>query len=99
MYLFFYFSLNKTWINDTINLLEKDIITMHQNVEHGPILLSWMMLQLNVINVQEDDESFIKCRQFAIKSVQLNVFTFLKNMICHSMYKVSFIYCFVCVRV
>lgn len=90
--MFFYLKLspepNTKWITDTVALLDAEIMQMHQNVEHGPILLSWMLLNFQIIDMCEEDEKFRKYRQFGTKAVHLGVFGYLKTMICHPMFRV-----------
>lgn len=60
---------------------------MHQNAEHGPLLMSWMLMNIHVIELSDDNEQFRKFRQYGTKAVQLGVFGFLQMMCAHPMYR------------
>lgn len=62
---------------------------MHQNVEHGPLLLSWMLANFQIIELSEENEKFRKYRQFGARAVRLGVFGYLRTIISHPMFRVS----------
>lgn len=75
-----------SWIDEVIKLLDDQIVSLYQNPEHGPILLSWMIMCMTSPKVQEDDDSIQKYQQFGTRAVQLGVFHYLCVMIRHPMY-------------
>lgn len=75
------------WIETIIRKCDEQIITLHQNEIHGPILLTWMLLNYRTQNILEDEEAAGRCRQFGIRAVQLGVFGFLHMLISHPVYK------------
>lgn len=78
---------NASWIKEVIAGLESDIVLLHQNPEHGPILLIWMLLNFRIIELNEDDPKFRKYRQFGSKAVALGVYEFLRTMLSHPLYR------------
>lgn len=79
-------SSQSSWIDETIKLLDDQIVSLYQNPEHGPILLSWMTMCMTSPTVQEDDDNILKYRQFGARAAQLGVFNYLFVMIRHPMY-------------
>lgn len=74
-----------TYRLNTIKLLDKQILGMHQHPEHAPILLAWMLF-----NCQCNEEDIgARIRQFGTRAVQLGVFEYLYDMICHQIYSVN----------
>lgn len=60
---------------------------LHQNAEHGPILLSWMLMNFKLIELRADNPEFRKFQQYGTKAAQLGVFGYLQKMISHAMYR------------
>lgn len=60
---------------------------MHQNPEHGPLLMTWMLMKYHVIELNEENEEFRKYRQYGTKAVQLDVFGYLQTMCTHPIYR------------
>ncbi|KAG4075361.1 hypothetical protein HA402_003152 [Bradysia odoriphaga] len=75
-----------SWIDEIIKLLDDQIVSLYQNPEHGPILLSWMIMCMTSPKVQEDDDNILKYQQFGTRAVHLGVFNYLCVMIRHPMY-------------
>lgn len=67
--------------------LDGDIVLLHQNPEHGPILLSWMLMNFQLIELRSDNPDFIKYQQYGTKAGKLGVFSYLFKMISHPMYR------------
>lgn len=78
---------NPSWIQDVTKLLDKQIVQLHHNPEHGPLLLGWMLLNFHILS-QDDDDALNKYRQFGSKAVQLGVFGYLFELLTHQMFKV-----------
>lgn len=68
-------------------LLDKDIVLLHQNDEHGPVLLSWMLMNYRLIELRSDNPAFMRFQQYGTKATKLGVFDYLRKMICHPMYR------------
>lgn len=86
MFFFFRLSSQPAWIDEAIKLLDDQIVSFYQNPEHGPILLSWMILCITSPKVQEDDDNITKYQQFGARAAHLGVFNYLCTMIRHPMY-------------
>lgn len=67
--------------------LDKDIVLLHQSPEHGPILLSWMLMNFQLIELRSDSPEFIRFQQYGTKAAKLGVFTYLHKMVGHPMYR------------
>lgn len=77
------------FVNDTVRLLDKQLVGLHQNAEHGPMLLAWMLFNMqNLTGESEDDELTLRHRQFGTRATHLDVFGYLHQMISHIMFKV-----------
>lgn len=76
-------------VREVIRLLDKHVVTLHQNPEHGPILLAWMLFNYHTVNPVYDDEQQVRYRQYGTRAAHLGVFDFLHTMVSHSMYRVS----------
>lgn len=79
-------SIQSSWIDETIKLLDDQIVSLYQNPEHGPILLSWMIMCMTSPRVQEDDDNILKYQQFGDRAAQLGVFNYLRTITRHPMY-------------
>lgn len=73
-------------VDETIKLLDDQIVSFYQNPEHGPILLSWMIMCLTSAKVQDDDDNILKYQQFGSRAAHLGVFNYLCVMIRHPLY-------------
>lgn len=72
-------------------MLDKQLVGLHQNPEHGPMLLAWMLFNMQSISGEvEDDELTLRYRQFGTRATHLGVFGYLHQMISHTMFKVRF---------
>lgn len=67
--------------------LDKDIVLLHQSPEHGPLLLSWMLMNFQLIELRADNPEFQRFQQYGTKATKLGVFGYLQKMICHPMYR------------
>lgn len=67
--------------------LDKDVVLLHQNPEHGPILLSWMLMNFQLIELRAENPEFQKFQQYGTKATKLGVFGYLQKMISHPMYR------------
>lgn len=74
-------------MRDVVSYLDDDIVLLHQNPEHGTILLAWMLMNLRVIELNEEDPKFRKYRQFGSKAVVLGVFDYLNAILSHSLFR------------
>ncbi|KAJ6644260.1 Nucleoporin Nup188 [Pseudolycoriella hygida] len=82
--------IESSWIDETIKLLDDQIISLYQNPEHGPILLSWMVMCMTSPKIQEDDDNILKYQQFGSRAAHLGVFYYLTVMVRHPMYSERF---------
>lgn len=80
---------NRKWLEDVVALLDNEIIHMHQSVEHGPILLVWMLANFQITELSDENEKFRKYRQFGVRAVRLGVFGYLRAIVSHPMFRVS----------
>lgn len=73
--------------------LDKDVVLLHQNPEHGPILLSWMLMNFQLIiaenpnQLRAENPEFQKFQQYGTKATKLGVFGYLQKIISHPMYR------------
>lgn len=67
--------------------LDKDIVLLHQNPEHGPILLSWMLMNFQLIELRPENPEFQRFQQYGTKATKLGVFGYLQKMISHPMFR------------
>lgn len=67
--------------------LDKDIVLLHQNPEHGPLLLSWMVMNLQLIELRAENPVFQHFNQYGTKATKLGVFGYLQKMISHPMFR------------
>lgn len=74
-------------LKEVTQLLDKDIVLLHQNAEHGPILLSWMLMNYRLIELRSDNPAYLRFQQYGIKAIKLGVFDYLRKMVCHPMYR------------
>lgn len=92
---FFFFIRMTTpdFISETVRLLDKQLVGLHQNAEHGPMLLAWMLFNMQSITGEaEDDELNLRYRQFGTRATHLGVFGYLHQLISHAMFKVKCIW-------
>lgn len=80
-------SSNSEKLRQISTLLDKDIVLLHQNPEHGPILLSWMLMNFQLIELRAETPEFQRFQQYGTKATKLGVFSYLHNMINHTMYR------------
>lgn len=82
---------NASYVGEVVKMIEKQIVGMHHIPEHGPILLNWMLFNMQrSIGGDDDDESTLRYRQYGARSLTLGVFEYLHGMISHVMFKVSY---------
>uniref|UniRef100_A0A1B0CU00 Nucleoporin NUP188 n=2 Tax=Lutzomyia longipalpis TaxID=7200 RepID=A0A1B0CU00_LUTLO len=74
------------WLQE-VQKLDKEILAMHQQPEHGPILLFWMLLNFRLPSTELDDELTRKYTRCGGKATQLGVFQYLTEMIREPMFK------------
>lgn len=67
--------------------MDKDIVQLHQNPEHGPILLSWMLMNFQLIELRAENPEFQKFQQYGTKATKLGVFGYLQQLISHPMFR------------
>lgn len=60
---------------------------LHQNPEHGPILLSWMLMNFQLIELRPENPEFQRFQQYGTKATKLGVFGYLQKMISHPMFR------------
>lgn len=71
---------------------------LHQNAEHGPILLSWMVMNFQLIELQAENPEFQRFNQYGTKATRLGVFGYLHKMISHPMYRDQSLAAFIACR-
>lgn len=79
---------SKELANDVFKKLDKDVTGMCYHPENGPMLLSWMLLQIQYTDAAENEEQLLRCRKMGKRAVDLNCFKFLLDLISNSMFKV-----------
>lgn len=67
--------------------MDNDIVLLHQSPEHGPILLSWMLMNFQLIELRAENPEFQRFQQYGTKATKLGVFGYLHKMISHPMYR------------
>lgn len=67
--------------------LDNDIVLLHQNPEHGPLLLSWMIMNFQLIELCAENKEFQRFNQYGTRATKLGVFGYLQKMISHPMYR------------
>lgn len=80
-------SADASWISGAISSMDKEVVLLHQQPEHAPLLFSWMLMNFHVIDLTDDNEEFRKYRQFGAKATQLGVFDFFYSLVTHPMYR------------
>lgn len=65
--------------------LDKDVVLLHQNPEHGPLLLSWMVMNFKWIDLRAENPEYQRFNQYGIRATRLGVFGYLQKMISHPM--------------
>lgn len=78
--------------------LDKDVVLLHQNPEHGPLLLSWMVMNFQLIDLRADNPEFQRFNQFGTRATKLGVFGYLQKMISHPMYRDQSLAAFIACR-
>lgn len=80
---------NPDFVSDTVHLLDKQMVGLDKNAEHGPMLLAWMLFNMQGITAEsEDNELTLRYRPYGTRAVRLGVFGYLHEMISHVMFKV-----------
>lgn len=88
--LLFYYSKKSTNIEKLRQIstqLDKDIVLLHQNPEHGPLLLSWMIMNFHLIELFAKNPEFQRFNEYGTRATKLGVFGYLQKMISHPMYR------------
>ncbi|KNC21791.1 hypothetical protein FF38_03233 [Lucilia cuprina] len=67
--------------------LDKDLTRMCHHPENGPILLSWMMLQIRCCNAAENDEKLLRCQQMGKRAMDLKCFNYLHSLISSPLFR------------
>lgn len=80
-------SADVNWISSVISSMDKEIVLLHQQPEHGSLLFTWMIMNFHVIDLNDENEEYRKYRQFGAKATQLGVFNFFHSMVTHPMYR------------
>lgn len=78
--------------------LDKDIVLLHQNPEHGPLLLSWMVMNFQLIELRAESPEFQRFNQYGTKATKLGVFGYLQKMISHPMFRDQSLAAFIACR-
>lgn len=79
----------KDLANDMFNALDKDITSMCHHPENGPMLLAWMIFQIQYTDAAENEDRLLRCRKMGKRAVDLNCFKFMHELISNNMFKVS----------
>lgn len=74
---------------DIYESLDKDLTRLCHHPENGPILLSWMMLQIRCCNAAENHEQLLRCQQMGKRAVDLNCFQYMHSLISSPLFKVG----------
>jgi len=75
------------WVLEVVNKLDDKITSMHHYAEHGPILLSWMLLKFASKTNDSTTDHYATFGKLGARAVQLNVFDFLHKMLTHRLFK------------
>lgn len=75
------------WMNEVIDGLDSEIVSMHHYPEHSPILLSWMLFKFLAKSNETTTDHYALFGKLGSRAVQLNVYNFLHQMITHKMFK------------
>lgn len=67
--------------------LDRDIVLLHQNQEHGPLLLSWMVMNFQLIELRSENPEFQRFNQYGTRATKLGVFGYMQKMVSHAMYR------------
>uniref|UniRef100_A0A1I8PXZ0 Nucleoporin NUP188 n=1 Tax=Stomoxys calcitrans TaxID=35570 RepID=A0A1I8PXZ0_STOCA len=67
--------------------LDKDVTSMCHHPENGPMLLTWMLLQIQYTDAAENEEQLLRCRKMGKRAVDLNCFKFMHDLISNQMFK------------
>ncbi|EDW02316.1 nucleoporin Nup188 [Drosophila grimshawi] len=77
---------NAKLIEQLVKDLHGEITNMDHRPEHGPLLLTWMMLRLRGTNDADDASSLLRCRQLGKRAVELKCFVQLHAIVTHAMF-------------
>ncbi|TMW39569.1 hypothetical protein DOY81_015351, partial [Sarcophaga bullata] len=66
--------------------LDRDVTRMWHHPENGPILLSWMIMQIRCCNAAENDQQLLRCRQMGKRAVDLNCFKYMHDLVSSSLF-------------
>uniref|UniRef100_A0A1B0DHP3 Nucleoporin NUP188 n=1 Tax=Phlebotomus papatasi TaxID=29031 RepID=A0A1B0DHP3_PHLPP len=77
---------SEEWLLE-VQKLDKEILGMHQQPEHGPILLFWMLLNFRLAITRIDEELMRKYTRCGGRATQLGVFQYLTQMIREPMFQ------------
>uniref|UniRef100_A0A1B0GBY2 Nucleoporin NUP188 n=1 Tax=Glossina morsitans morsitans TaxID=37546 RepID=A0A1B0GBY2_GLOMM len=72
---------------DIVKSFDKDVTRMCHNPENGPLLLSWMLVNIRYTNASENDQQLLRCRQMGKRALDLNCFSYMNDMISNSIFK------------
>lgn len=77
----------EAWTKDLVKQLGEQIKVLNQFPEHGPILLSWMIVNFRLNETATNEDLANKYRGFGAKSIQLKVFEYLHGLITSNAFK------------
>ncbi|XP_075165428.1 nuclear pore complex protein Nup188 [Haematobia irritans] len=72
---------------DIYNALDRDITSMFHHPENGPMLLAWMMLQIQHTDAADNEEKLLLCRKMGKRAVDLNCFKYMHDLVSSQMFK------------
>ncbi|XP_061392564.1 nucleoporin Nup188 [Musca vetustissima] len=78
---------SKPLANSVFKELDKDVTGMCHHPENGPMLMSWMLMQIQYTDAAENEEHLMRCRKMGKRAVDLNCFKFLHDLLSNSMFK------------
>ncbi|XP_030380113.1 nucleoporin NUP188 homolog [Scaptodrosophila lebanonensis] len=73
-------------IEQVVDELRVQLSGLHHRLEHGPLLLVWMLLRLRGTNDAEDASSLLHCRHLGQRAVALKCFSQLQDIVNHIMF-------------
>ncbi|XP_058120378.1 nucleoporin Nup188 [Anopheles ziemanni] len=75
------------WIEKVVAALDAPIVSLHQFVEHGPLLLVWMLFNFRLQHTVEDEDATRRYQQLGSRAVKLGVFEYMHAIVSHPMFK------------
>uniref|UniRef100_A0A182J1L8 Nucleoporin NUP188 n=1 Tax=Anopheles atroparvus TaxID=41427 RepID=A0A182J1L8_ANOAO len=75
------------WIEKVVAALDGPMISLHQFVEHGPLLLVWMLFNFRLQHTVEDEDATRRYQQLGSRAIKLGVFEYMHAIVSHPMFK------------